>query len=79
MASVGHHELSFITDWVKKSLEEYNKVNPPNGRYQKLLTGDIYDNVTETIINHTALIGLLDGLETGDKTTIQEAIAELRQ
>jgi hypothetical protein len=75
--SENHTDLSFILDWIKSKLIAYNSANPTKQRYYKLVTGDIYDNETETVLNHSALIGLLDGLETNDKKTISRAIAEL--
>jgi hypothetical protein len=75
--SAKNTDLSFILDWIKTETDLYNVTHETSGRYHKLASGDIYDNETETVINHTALHGLLDGLETNDKTAIQSAIAEL--
>lgn len=66
-----------ILDWIKISKELWESKNPTTQRYHKLCTGDIYDNKTETIINHSALIGLLTGLEKDDQKTIKEAIIAL--
>jgi hypothetical protein len=74
MAGVGFHLLSDCLEFVEKHLKNYNADNPTESRYHKLLTGDIWDNKTETIINHTALVSLLDSLETSDKTAISKAL-----
>jgi hypothetical protein len=74
-----HTDLSFILDWIKSEVNKYNDKNPTYQRYHKLTSGDIYDNETETVINHSALMGLLTGLEDNDKKTVADAIMELRQ
>jgi hypothetical protein len=71
------YNLQTILDWIKNQMTLYNTTHPTSQRYHKLVTGDIYDNVTESIINHTALMGLLSGLESNDKKAISEAIAML--
>lgn len=74
MAGVGFHLLSDCLAFVEKHLQAYNTDNPTKSRYNKLITGDIYDSETETIINHTALVNLLDGLDDNDKNAISEAL-----
>jgi hypothetical protein len=74
MLSVGFHLLSDCLEFVDLWLERYNTENPTESRYNKLITGDIYDSETETIINHTALVSLLDSLEIDDKKAISEAL-----
>ena len=75
--SFDSHVLDNLIEVVEEALNKYNADNPTTQRYHKLSSGDIWDNETETIINHTALIGLLTGLENDDKKTVSEAIAEL--
>jgi hypothetical protein len=77
MFSVSMHLLSDCLDFVEKQLKKYNTVNPTTSRYHKLMTGDIWDNKTETIINFSVLRDLLDSLDNDDKTAISEALIEL--
>jgi len=74
-----HNELSFLLNYVVTELKIYDSDNPTKQRYHKLSSGDIYDNETETVINHNALIGLLGGLESDDNDVIRDAIYDLTQ
>jgi hypothetical protein len=77
MFSIAYHLLSDCLDFIEAALKMYNADNPTESRYHKLLTGDIWDNETETIINYTALQGLLDGLDDNDKKAIASALIDL--
>jgi hypothetical protein len=66
-------------EYILDTIAAYNKKHPTTQRYHKLTTGDIYCNETDTIINHTALIGLLSGLESKDKKAVDSAISALTQ
>jgi len=79
MLSFQHSDLSFCVDFVDKAIRQYNDINPAKQRYYRLASGDIYDNETETVINHNALIGLLGGLESDDNDVIRDAIYDLTQ
>ncbi len=71
------HDLFILIEVVKNSLDDYNADNPTDQRYHKLVSGDIWDNKTETIINYNALRDLLDILDNDDKKAISSALIEL--
>ena len=79
MAIFRNHCIEDILEIVRKQIDFHNANNPTTQRYHKLASDDIYDNVTETIINYNALMGLLSGLERDDKYTIADAIADLTE
>jgi hypothetical protein len=69
--------LADVIEYTKYEIGLYNDHHETNRRYHKLISGDIYDNETETILNYTSLIDLLTGLEADDIMTIENAIKEL--
>jgi hypothetical protein len=69
--------ISSTKQYILDTIKAYNREHPTTRRYYKLASGDIYCNKTETVINHSALHGLLDGLLDGDKRIISRAITEL--
>lgn len=75
LASFAHSDLAFCIEYVEETIKKYDLRHPTDQRYHKLHTGDIYCNETETIVNHTALIDLLNALERNEET--QQAIEEL--
>jgi len=77
MFSVVFHLLSDCLDFVEERIKKYNADNPTTQRYHKLISGDIWDNATETIINYNALRDLLDILDGDDKKAISEVLIDM--
>jgi hypothetical protein len=69
--------VSSTKKYIMDTIKAYDLKHPTTNRYHKLTSGDIYCNETETVINHNALMDLLAGLESADKTVISEAIEML--